>query len=171
MPAAKYLGDQRDSLLQLVSEGLTKTAACAKLGIPVETVTSWIVRDDHFGDRWRAARIEQAHSLADEALAIAEEDVGDNMAAAQRNRLRVDTRKWFTSKIAPKLYGERITNDHTHTVGVVVLPSLQVAAQALKGEARNKLLQVHPVTPARASHRGETTSTGEPRDHQSDGLD
>lgn len=31
----------------------------------------------------------------------------------QRNRLRVDTLKWFTSKIAPKLYGERTQHEVT----------------------------------------------------------
>jgi hypothetical protein len=26
----------------------------------------------------------------------------------QRSRLRVDTRKWFASKVAPKIYGDKI---------------------------------------------------------------
>lgn len=30
-----------------------------------------------------------------------------------RSRLRVDTRKWMLARMAPKKYGERITQEHT----------------------------------------------------------
>jgi hypothetical protein len=59
-------------------------------------------------------------------LEIAESPVrpGD-MAAVQRNRLMVDTIKWLVSKIAPRLYGDRVTHDHRVMTGVVVLPPLE----------------------------------------------
>ncbi|MEU6504669.1 hypothetical protein ABZ895_34575, partial [Streptomyces californicus] len=34
----------------------------------------------------------------------------------QRSRLRIDTRKWYLSKIMPKKYGERIQHDQTITM-------------------------------------------------------
>ncbi len=42
----------------------------------------------------------------------------------QRDRMRMDARKWLTSKIAPKLYGERldVTSGDKPLAGVVVLP-------------------------------------------------
>ena len=37
--------------------------------------------------------------------------------AVQRNRLRVDTRKWLLSKLAPKKYGDKVLNEHTGAYG------------------------------------------------------
>jgi len=125
-----YTEAEREQLLRLVGGGMTKTQACAALTIPVETVSTWIAKDEGFAERWRLARVEQAHSLADEAIRISNESIepGD-MAGVQRNRLRVDTLKWFTSKVAPKLYGDRVIQEHRHHVGVVVLPALEPLPQ------------------------------------------
>jgi hypothetical protein len=46
--------------------------------------------------------------LADEILEIADDIAGD----PARDRLRLDTRKWLMSKIAPKVYGDKL--DLTH---------------------------------------------------------
>ena len=37
--------------------------------------------------------------------------------AVQRNRLRVDARKWLLSKLAPKKYGDKLTQEHTGANG------------------------------------------------------
>lgn len=48
-------------------------------------------------------------------MEISDEEVGTNYkggsdtGAVQRNRLRVDSRKWLLSKLAPKKYGDRLT--------------------------------------------------------------
>jgi hypothetical protein len=34
----------------------------------------------------------------------------------QRSRLRVDTRKWFLSKVLPKIYGDKVQVDQSGTV-------------------------------------------------------
>lgn len=169
--ALRLATDQRETLLQLVSEGMTKTAACAQMGLPVTVATGWILRDEEFQKRWRMARVEQAHSLADQALAIADEDTHDS-ASVLRNRLRVDTRKWLTSKIAPKMYGERIMNDHTHTVGVVVLPGLSqttvqpTTLQATEAQG-NKRLTTPEVSGTRANHESVKDVSELPRDLES----
>lgn len=171
--ALRLATDQRETLLQLVSEGMTKTAACAQMGLPVTVATGWILRDEEFQKRWRMARVEQAHSLADQALAIADEDAHDS-ASVLRNRLRVDTRKWLTSKIAPKMYGERIMNDHTHTVGVVVLPGLsqttvpgQTELSQTTQTTGNKRLPTPEVSGTRANHESVKDVSELPRDLES----
>lgn len=40
-----------------------------------------------------------------------------------RDRLRVDTLKWMTSKIAPKVYGDRLETAHSGAVTVTVVYS------------------------------------------------
>ena len=129
----------QDTLLNLVSGGATKAAACRQLNIQCRTVTRWVERDPLFAARWRVARIEQAHALADAALAIAEEPAAD-IAAVQRNRLRVDTIKWLVSKIAPRLYGDRVLTDPSTVPGVIVLPALKDTPAA-----------VNPMTPTNIS--------------------
>jgi hypothetical protein len=118
----------KQEMLRRVSDGATATQAAKDIGISRRTVNDWRHSDPAFAEAWRHARIEQAHSLADQILDIADESVekGD-MAAVQRQRLRVDTRKWFCSKVAPKLYGDKLrVNVETElaTRGVVVLPAL-----------------------------------------------
>src|SRR3546814_4173198 len=69
--------------------------------------------------QYARARDNQADTLADEILDIADDGSNDyvgedekyNGDAVARSRLRVDARKWLAGKLAPKKYGEKI--DHT----------------------------------------------------------
>ena len=110
-------------MLELVADGMTKTAACEVLDLPKETVASWIANDEEFAVRWRRARIEQVHTMVDRMLEIAEEEV-DSMEQVQRNKLRIETQKWVVSKWAPRLYGEKLKEDHTQQQAVILLPAV-----------------------------------------------
>ncbi len=72
-----------------------------------------------FKDKYAGAREAQAEYLVDEIMEIADgialEDDGVKVARA---RLRVDTRKWFASKVAAKKYGDRTDLNVTHVVDV-----------------------------------------------------
>jgi len=69
-----------------------------------------------------------------------------NGEAVQRSRLRLDTRKWYASKIIPKIYGEKQTIDNQSSDGsmspkpsVVIgkdvpLADVLASIKALKGE-------------------------------------
>ena len=52
--------------------------------------------------------------MADDLVKIA-----DGPGDANRNRLRVDTRKWLLSKALPKIYGDRL--EVNQKVGIVVV--------------------------------------------------
>lgn len=116
------------ALLKLLCDGWTKTDACRRLGITTRMVTRWTTADADFGERYRAARVEQAHALADRALEIADEPVekGDP-AAVQRNRLRVDALKWMASKIAPSAYGDSLCAEINVARGGVVVATVNAA--------------------------------------------
>jgi terminase small subunit-like protein len=69
------------------------------------TVRGW-ARDDRdgFGARYRQARDLQLDFWADEIL-----DIADEANADPRDRqVRIDTRKWLMSKLAPRRYGDRL---------------------------------------------------------------
>jgi len=85
----------------------------------IDTVYLWLLKHPEFSDQYARAREEQAETLADEIIALADEDpiqVVDDKGIArvdsawvtwQKNR--VDARKWVASKLKPKKYGDRTT--------------------------------------------------------------
>ena len=94
----------------------------------------WLAEDGEESDRLREqytrARERQAETIANEILEIADEkcvtvhhdDLGEveikfDSALVQDKRLRIDTRKWLMSKLAPKKYGEKTTTEHTGADG------------------------------------------------------
>lgn len=120
-----YRDVQRQQLLVLISEGMTKVKACQLVGVPPHVVSGWVASDPMFRSSWLAARVEQAHAMADEAIDIADEECVDQIAV-MRARNRIEVRKWFSSKAAPGEYGQHVKVDHTHVHGVVLLPALNV---------------------------------------------
>lgn len=76
----------------------------------MQVVFRWIAQNDTFRNQYAQACEERADYLAEEALSIADDDATDH-GKVQRDRLRVDTRKWFVSKIHPKKYSERIQQE------------------------------------------------------------
>lgn len=82
------------------------------------TVFLWLKQQDGFSEQYARACEDRAHALAEEALEIADDPAGDVVVVdgvekvcnenVQRSRLRVDTRKWFASKLFPRRYGDKI---------------------------------------------------------------
>ena len=81
-----------------------------------------------FTEQYARAREAQADKLAEEILAIADDGRSDTYLdaegnektdneAIQRSKLRVEARKWLASKMAPKKYGEKVTQEHTGANG------------------------------------------------------
>ena len=87
------------------------------------TVYRWLAADPAFCDMYTRAREDQADTLADEILAIADEQpeiipvvdkrTGELIehkldgAFLQWQRNRIDTRKWIAMKLKPRKYGDR----------------------------------------------------------------
>jgi hypothetical protein len=59
------------------------------------------------------AREAQADKLFKECLEIADrnKDSEESATRVQRDRLRIDTRKWAAARLAPKKYGDHISHD------------------------------------------------------------
>jgi hypothetical protein len=92
-----------DTICERLSNGESLRGICRDDGMPqVSTVWRWMVDNEERRNQYVRAREEQADTLADEIVAIA-----DNATDAQIARLQVDARKWFASKVAPKKYGDK----------------------------------------------------------------
>ena len=92
----------------------------------MSTVLRWLGDDANEGFRrqYAHARELQAETLVDEIIEIADSpnvttnpETGEpELRDVQRDRLRVDTRKWAASKLAPRKYGEKVELEHTGKV-------------------------------------------------------
>lgn len=71
------------------------------------TISKWIVNKEEFFAMYARARASQADRFAEECIEMADEAHDGESSSAQR--LKVDTRKWYTAKIRPRFYGENGT--------------------------------------------------------------
>jgi hypothetical protein len=66
--------------------------------------------DTAFAEKYARAREAQAHREADEIRAIADMATPEGVQVA---RLQIDARKWRASKLAPKVYGDKQSFEHS----------------------------------------------------------
>lgn len=90
------------------------------------TIFQWRLRHPDFGRDYAKAKQIQAEKLVEEILDISDDKSNDvlydkegkehcNTEFVARSRLRVDSRKWIASKLAPKIYGDRQIIEQTTT--------------------------------------------------------
>lgn len=98
---------------KLVATGMLVSHAAERVGVECRRIREWAL-DDEFAPLYARARESQAHAMAEDVIALADNEE----LPAESRRVRVDARKWLTSKIAPRAYGER--QQHEHSGGVTV---------------------------------------------------
>jgi hypothetical protein len=106
MTQSSYTRKLADLICARLSEGESLRSICKDPGMPTEgTVRGWALRNhDGFEVKYRQARLLQLDAWADAIV-----DIADDPSRDPRDRqVRVDTRKWLMSKIAPKRYGDRL---------------------------------------------------------------
>lgn len=107
-----------------LADGESLRSVCRDPVMPARsTVERWITADrDGFAGQYARARNVGLDEIADELLEVAADGSNDwmkrndpenpgydfNGEHVQRSRLRVDTGKWYLSKLAPKRYGEKL---------------------------------------------------------------
>lgn len=118
-----YSEEIAQDILCRLMDGQSLRKICQDDAMPARsTVHLWLANDEAFSDRYARARDAQADTLADEILDISD---GENAAAdPQRDRLRVDARKWLAGKLRPKVYGDKQQVEHSG--GVTLSQALDV---------------------------------------------
>ena len=120
-----YTKKLANEICEQLSKGRSLNKILKQDGMPSSTtVMKWLWREskhkEEFVKQYTRARQEQAEHWADETIDIADEKEGDYYTNEKgkklvdheninRSRLRVDTRKWFASKLLPKKYGDKMT--------------------------------------------------------------
>jgi hypothetical protein len=125
-----YTPELANSICERLASGESLCTICAEDDFPSKsTVLGWVVDDrEGFADQYARSRKIQAEVLADEIFAVADDGSNDwqetkfgpmvNGEAVQRSRLRVDTRKWYLSKVLPKVYGDKLDLNHAGEVAI-----------------------------------------------------
>lgn len=92
------------------------------------TVYRWLQDSEEFREMYARAREDQADTLADEIVSIADEQKAALTAEGKpydpdvnRDRLRVDARKWVAAKLKPRKYGDKVDIAHSGDVKVSVI--------------------------------------------------
>jgi len=165
---SSYTKERGAAICARLIAGESLNRICQDEGMPsVVTVYNWLAASEEFLKLYTRAREDQADTLADQIVSIADEEcttvkadkhgtkaddddgntevVFDSTAVA-RNRLRVDARKWVAAKLKPKKYGDFARNEISGPNGGPV-PIL--AASATPEEAERiyrELMNVRPGT-------------------------
>jgi hypothetical protein len=111
-----------DYICQQMSEGRSLRKICQDEAMPAQaTIFRWLADPERrsFREQYARAREAMADAVVDEAMEIADNSQQDTLIGEDgaekanhewiaRSRLRVDMRKWYAGKVAPKKYGERL---------------------------------------------------------------
>lgn len=131
-----------DTICERIANGESLRSICANDDMPSQvSVFRWLAARDEFSKQYALAREAQADALFDEMLDIADDGRNDWMATKddeggsgwrangehiQRSKIRLDARKWMASKLQPKKYGDKITQELTGAGGAPLVPVLNV---------------------------------------------
>ncbi len=127
-----YTEELAEIICLRLAEGESLRSVCRDEGMPSkQAVLRWLARNESFRAQYVRAKEEGAEAIAEELFDIADDGSNDwmekldkdgeaigyqlNGEHVQRSKLRIDTRKWYLSKIMPKKYGDRIQHDQSIT--------------------------------------------------------
>ena len=176
-----FTQDIADIVCERLINGESLRSICCDADMPsAPTVCDWLNKHPDFAEQYARAREAQADTLADEILDISDNGVNDwvekhgadgqaegweyNGDAIQRSKLRVDARKWYAAKLAPKKYGERLDLNATSTATVVhLIDSSDISA--LDNDQREALKEIANALLAQRS-AGRAISQWEGVDHE-----
>ena len=137
-----------DTICNRLSGGESLRSICSKDGMPSQqTVYTWLFKDPAFLEKYTRAREEQADTLADEIMAIADEtpefnpvydkegnvvDIKIDSGYVAYQKQRIEARKWTAMKLKPKKYGDKVVHSGDDENPVVIENNMNVFGELLK---------------------------------------
>lgn len=106
-PKSKFSEELFNKILDELAQSSTALyKICDNNGITRATFTNWITDNKELFAKYDNAKEEQLKYLAEQII-----DIADNGTDSNRDKLRIESRKWLLSKLDRKKYGEQITQD------------------------------------------------------------
>lgn len=120
----------------------------------MSTFFKWLNQKPEFKEQYTIAKQLGAEAMFAEIIGIADDGSNDYMEsldkdggvagwktngeAIQRSRLRVDARKWYLSKVLPKVYGDKQQIENTHSFSNMTDDEVDNRIKALEDELKGK---------------------------------
>lgn len=133
-----------DYIFDRMAGGESLKRICEDPAMPaMQTVFKWLRIHPELSENYARAIIERADAVFEDMFAIADDGSNDTYVddegnqrtdydVINRSKLRIDTRKWALSRMNPKKYGDKITQEHTGADGN---PLAFVIRDMTKGDA------------------------------------
>ena len=108
-----------EEILDRVASGESLRSICRDPAMPEEmAVRKWVRKwPDTVGSQYARAKEMGLESIAEEVIEIGDSDITVNgipdNALVQRARLMCDNRKWLLSKLLPRQFGDKVTQELT----------------------------------------------------------
>lgn len=133
-----------DEICRRLSDGESLRAICRDPGMPPDsTVRNWVLDDvNGFATQYARAKDFGIDRLAEEILEIADTPEPGEVEVSKPNgvevkrgdmiehrRLKVDSRKWYVAKLAPKRYGDRTAIDLAGSLDIGKLSTDELKAE------------------------------------------
>ena len=137
-----------DAILAGISLGKSARTMCIEVGISQRVLWNWLANDQELMRNYLRAKELCVDAYAEEIIEISDDGSRDtyldekgrevvNREVIARAQLRIDARKWYAARLAPKKYGDK-------------LPVTHEAADAKKTVVHS--VEVTFVTPANTSN-------------------
>lgn len=136
-PPSTYTDAVGEALCARIAAGESLRKVCASPGMPCySNALKWLENNESLRAKYARARERQADFYADAVIEIA-----DTEEDANRARVMIDARKWYASKLKPKVYGDKLDVAVSHTLD---LTNALAEARGRLANAAPALLDVTP---------------------------
>lgn len=105
-------------ILESIANGESLTSAINRKGFPSHSWCKFaLLENPEIRRQHEQAVMARCHWLRDELLELADQSMPKGLDAqslsawVQQKRLQIDARKWTASKLAPRVYGDRLSID------------------------------------------------------------
>ena len=129
-----------------ISLGRSARAMCVEVGISQRVLWNWLASDEELMRQYLRAKELCVDAYAEEIIEISDDGSRDthidekgreviNREVIARAQLRIDARKWYAARLAPKKYGDKLPVTHeagdakktvVHSVEVAFIASPEV---------------------------------------------
>ncbi len=141
-----------DKICELITAGDSMTAIAAQIGVHVSTLIEWSEGDVHRSARMRDARQRSARiwdERAEHVITLAGDPFELNKAKELAHHYR-----WRAKAIAPREYGDRVTQEHTGAGG----GPITMAALDLKNLSDEELQRMQTLLSKASANGGGGTA-------------
>lgn len=142
----------QERLLAEIQTGRSLRQVCQDDGMPhFATVLRWVQACPEFASKYTRARTAQADTLFDRMEAV-EEAVSAGTMDSHAARVVLDSMRWRASKLAPKVYGDRLDVSVTDT---------RISISGALAAANARLADVIDVTPVITHHSDDDAGSAQ----------